>query len=64
MYERIAAQAPREGQSLNAAMVDLLECVLDAYEQVDTAETHAREKMDWPILEQSLTTDPQAYPFC
>ena len=44
MYERIATQAQRAGQSLNAAAVELLECALGAYEQVDVEEADLSAK--------------------
>jgi predicted HicB family RNase H-like nuclease len=39
LYARIAAQERRDGQSLNATAVEMLECGLDANDNVDGSET-------------------------
>ena len=44
MYDRIAAWARRDDQSLNAMAVELLECALDAYDGVEAEDTQARAK--------------------
>jgi hypothetical protein len=44
LYDRLAAWARRDGQSLNSMTCELLECALDAWDEVDTVETEASPK--------------------
>jgi predicted HicB family RNase H-like nuclease len=40
IYDRIAAQARRDGQSLNATTSELLECGLEVFEAVESEENN------------------------
>lgn len=44
LHERIASWARRDGQSLNAMTLEMLECALDSWDEVEARETEASTK--------------------